>query len=87
MRCYGELVAECGVEDEAVCQYCVAGLLESAMDFDLALLILTNQGETGLVYLIDLAYRDISGLSGKLLDFLSQNERIVRQLLIPQLID
>jgi hypothetical protein len=43
----------------------------------LGLAILVNQGETGLIYLFDLANRDITGLSGKILDHLSRSEIIV----------
>jgi hypothetical protein len=49
--------------------------------------MLSNQGETGLVYLFDLANRDIPTLSPRILDCLSRTESIVSQLLVPLLVE
>ena len=49
--------------------------------------MLSNQGETGLVYLFDLANRDIPNLSSSILDCLSRTDCIVSQLLVPLLVE
>ncbi len=48
--------------------------------------MLSNQGETGLVYLFDLANRDLPSISHRVLDALSRTDTIISQLLVPLLI-
>lgn len=85
-QCFGELVAECGVEDEHICQFLAEALVEEQLDFDLAFLILSNQGPAGLAYLVDLASKDIFGLSHRILDHLSRTESVLSHILLPVLV-
>lgn len=57
------------------------------MEFDLAFLILSNQGEIGLAYLYDIANRDILKLSLKILDYLSRTESIITNIIIPNVLE
>ena len=59
MLCYAELIAECQMEDENICQFMTEALLEERIEFDLAFLVLSNQGSTGMAYLYDIGNRDI----------------------------
>lgn len=43
------------------------------MDFDLCFLVLSNQGKTGLAYLVDIVAKDITGVGNKILDYLSRS--------------
>ena len=56
-------------------------------DFESHFLVLTNQGPTGLAYLLDLATRDIPHLSLKILDHLSRTESVILAILIPALLN
>lgn len=48
--------------------------------------MLSNQGLTGLVYLMDIANRNIVQLSNKILDYLSRSEQIVSAIIVPALL-
>ena len=47
--------------------------------------VLTNQGATGLVYLVDLANRGIIGLSERILDYLARSEWVIMGVILPVL--
>ena len=81
-RCYGELVAKCAVEDEEICQYFVSGLLEGTVDCQLALFILESQAESGMVYMLQLAERNIGQLSLEILQFLSNTPSVIQRVII-----
>ena len=48
--------------------------------------MLSNHGLTGLVYLMDIANRNIVQLSNKILDYLSRSEQIVSAIIVPALL-
>jgi hypothetical protein len=77
----------CGVESEEVCQHVAELMVEDKLNFELGFVVLSNQGETGLVYLFDIANRDIPSLSSRILDCLSRTDSIVSQLLVPLLVE
>lgn len=54
---------------------------------ELCVLVLSNQGVLGLAYLVDLAGREIEGVSGIVLDGLCRNENVLRGVLIPILME
>jgi hypothetical protein len=60
-------------------------IVEERISLELGFVVLSNQGETGLVYLFDLANRDLPSISHRILDFLSRTDSIISQLLVPLL--
>ncbi len=56
------------------------------MEFDLCFLVLSNCGFTGLGYLVNLALREISPLSVKILDSLSRTESVLKEVVVPTLL-
>ena len=62
-------------------------MVEEKVDFELGFLVLSNQGETGLIYLFDIANRDIPNLSNKILDYLGRTESIITELIVPLLLE
>ena len=48
---------------------------------------MVNQGTIGLVYLADLANRDIFGLSYQILDHLSRTESLILEIIVPLLME
>lgn len=61
-------------------------MLDEENDFESEFLVLTNQGPTGLAYLLDIATRDIPGLSLKIIDQLSRTESVIMAIIIPALL-
>ena len=45
--------------------------------------MLSNQGITGLTYLLDIANRDLGSFGPKILDYLSRTEKIIQNIIVP----
>jgi hypothetical protein len=48
--------------------------------------VLSNQGITGLTYLLDIANRDLGSFGPKILDYLSRTEKIIQNIIVPALV-